>query len=265
MPWIYVWTSEIKSIYVWTTPVKEVYLWDTKIRPTTVDTPWIYWNGNLWLISFSEDWTTWHTIADKNIGATSTDITSSSSYWNYYQRWNNYWFIYWWSPTTSSSTVNASTYWPWNYYSNSTYRTVARWDSSANVNLWWQTTNTNVARRWPCPEWYHVPSTADLSPMFYSFWGLSANDFRQFFKIPQCWTREWSNATSYQYIWTRACVWTSFASVWEYWISARFLNVSGNNAPTTNAVVTSFAMPIRPFKNVAVQPDSSRTVLYQPS
>lgn len=38
MPWIYVWTSPIKSIYVWTTPVKEVYVWTTKVRPTVKTT-----------------------------------------------------------------------------------------------------------------------------------------------------------------------------------------------------------------------------------
>lgn len=31
--WLYVWTSEPKSIYLWTTPVKEVYLGTTKVRP----------------------------------------------------------------------------------------------------------------------------------------------------------------------------------------------------------------------------------------
>lgn len=37
--WIFIWTSEPKSIYVWTTPVKEVYVWTTKVRPTIIERP----------------------------------------------------------------------------------------------------------------------------------------------------------------------------------------------------------------------------------
>jgi len=235
-----------------------IYVW-----VTMVDTAWIYHNSWEWLISFSSDWTTWYTIADKNLWATSTDITSSDSYWNYYQRWNNYWFVYWWSPTTSSSTVNASTYWPWNYYSSSTFRTVNRWDSSNNTNLWWETTNTNAARRWPCEEWWHIPSSADSAIIRASFWGLSGSNFSQYFKIPLAWIRNWSDWT-YSYIWTRGCLWTSYSNVGEYWMSASLIFVNDSSISST-AYVPSFALPIRPFKNEPVQPDSSRTVLYQPS
>lgn len=116
-----------------------IYMWRDLIT-----TPWIYHNPTLWLISLSSDGSNWMTIADKNLGATNTDITNSDSYWNYYQWWNNYWFVYWWTPTTSSSTVNASTYWPWNYYSSDTFITrwssPYRWDTTDNWNLWWWVT-----------------------------------------------------------------------------------------------------------------------------
>ena len=236
---------------------------EKQVRPITpITTPWIYHNATLWLISMSSDGSTRYTIADKNLWATSTDITSTDSYGNYYQWWNNYWFVYWWTPTTSSSTVDASTYWPWNYYSSSTFRRVARWDSSNNTNLRWETTNTNVARRWPCPEWYHIPSAADSAIIVNIFWGLTASDFSQYFKIPLAWIMKWSDWT-YTDIWTRGCIWTSYAEVGEYWIGASLIDITSSVYSTS--FVTSFALSIRPFKNEAVQPDSSRTVLYQPS
>ena len=33
MPWVYIWTSPLKSAYVGTTPVKEIYVGTTKVRP----------------------------------------------------------------------------------------------------------------------------------------------------------------------------------------------------------------------------------------
>lgn len=48
---------------------------------------WIYINETLWLISLSEDWSNRITLSDKNLWATSNDISSSDSYWGYYNRW----------------------------------------------------------------------------------------------------------------------------------------------------------------------------------
>lgn len=48
---------------------------------------WIYINETLWLISLSEDWNNRITLSDKNLWATSNDISSSDSYWGYYNRW----------------------------------------------------------------------------------------------------------------------------------------------------------------------------------
>lgn len=115
---------------------------------TNVRSSWDYivkYNSSLWLISLSSDWwNTWTTIQDKNLWATEVytqwKTPSVSNCWNFYQFWNNYGF--WWSTlSTSSSTVNASAYWPWNYYSNNTYRTASTWDSSKNLNIWWWVTD----------------------------------------------------------------------------------------------------------------------------
>lgn len=103
----------------------------------------IYHNPTEWIISASSDWETWITIADKNLWATVVyndwDTLSAENCWWYYQWGNNYMFPFSWSVTTSSTRVNAGSYWPWNYYSSSTFITWNyNWDSSNNNNLrWW--------------------------------------------------------------------------------------------------------------------------------
>lgn len=108
----------------------------------------IFHNSTLWLISISSDWTTWITIADKNLWATTVynnwNTLSQDNCGNFYQRWNNYWFPFTWSITISSTLVDAGDYWPWNYYSSSTFITIStspyNWSSVKNTNLrWWDT------------------------------------------------------------------------------------------------------------------------------
>ena len=113
----------------------------------TLGSAWIFRDTVNWLISITGDWTTWYTISDKNLWASTVwstwDTLSEANCGKYYQRWNNYWFAWTWAITTSSTHVDASSYWPWNYYSSSTFITAswaASWDSSNNDNLWWLTT-----------------------------------------------------------------------------------------------------------------------------
>lgn len=131
------------------TPVVPDNNWTTLYDGSSIAT-WagVYYNSTLWLISVSWDWTTWYTIQDKNLWATtvynSWDTLSESNCGNYYQRWNNYWFPRTGSVTTSSTKVDASNYWPWNYYNSSIFITASampyNWDISDNWNLrWWVT------------------------------------------------------------------------------------------------------------------------------
>jgi len=106
---------------------------------------WIFWNQSKWLISITSDWTTWYTIQDKNLWATIVysdwDTLSESNCGKYYQWGNNYGFAWTWSVTTSRTQVNAQNYWPWNYYSSSTFITQNNdWSSVHNDNLWWWVT-----------------------------------------------------------------------------------------------------------------------------
>ena len=103
---------------------------------------WIFHNTTDWIISISADWVSRITIADKNLWATVVyndgDTLSESNCGKYYQHWNNYWFDWTWTVTTSSTKVDTTWYWPWNRYSDSTFIAVnGDWSSVYNSNLWW--------------------------------------------------------------------------------------------------------------------------------
>lgn len=117
----------------------------------TLWSAWIFWNQTDWLISITSNWTTGYTIMDKNLWATTVynngDTLTQANMWNKYQWWNNYWFPSTWNVTTSSTRVNAQNYWPWNYYSSSTFITVGYdWSSVQNDNLrWWVDWNVPIS------------------------------------------------------------------------------------------------------------------------
>ena len=114
---------------------------------------WVFYNASFWLISVSRDGTTWYTIQDKNLWATTVfnqwDTLTDANCWYFYQWGNNYWFPHSWTVTTSSTQVNAENYWPWNYYNSSTFITRTSspydWSNVRNDNLrWWVTWNVPV-------------------------------------------------------------------------------------------------------------------------
>ena len=117
--------------------------WTTLFDWSSIATgAWIFHNTTDGIISISADGTNWITIADKNLWATVVyndwDTLSESNAGWYFQHWNNYMFPFTWSVTTSSTKVDATDYWPWNYYSSSTFIAVTGdWSSVYNSNLWW--------------------------------------------------------------------------------------------------------------------------------
>ena len=126
---------------------------------------WIFHNATDWLISISSDWETRITIADKNVWATTVyndwDTLSEANCWNFFQRWNNYWFPRTWSVTTSATSIDLTNYWPWNYYSSSTFITASPLDSSNNKDLrWWETW---ITKKWNVIEVYQ--GTTKIRPV----------------------------------------------------------------------------------------------------
>lgn len=258
------------SIYVWTKELQKRYVL-VEVEPIT--TPWIYWNKSLGLISLSSNWTDWITIADKNLGATEvydwTSAPNQANSWNYYQRWNNNWFSFTWSISTSSSQVNASSYWPWNYYSSNTFITRSSspywWDSSNNDNLWWWITWTAISQKWPCAEWFHVPTNTEWDLLVNAWISLSARTswswtpFKALLKLPFAWYRDRSNSnTSSQ--WT---AWRYFSSIWYDSVYVRAFWFNSSTVNTALWAYRSYWYSIRPFKNIAVQPYEWWVALYE--
>ena len=251
--------------------VKQVYVGTTIARPTY--NPWIYWNKAKWLISISSDWKNWITIADKNVGAkvvyNDWDTLSQDNCWYYYQWGNNYGFPYTWTiSSTSTTAVNAGSYWPTNPYYSSTFIKSTNWDSSYNKNLWGITTNTLVARQWPCPTGFHVPicnGTNWFSDLIQRWVTLGAwtstgsNEIKKYLKMPFAWNRSYQ-AT----VWNQGSVWWYICSEWDSTRAYQvWYKITSTVWPNNSNRWTAYS--IRPFKNDPVVPDNSRTVLYQPS
>ena len=178
------------------------------------------------------------TIMDRNLWAIGTWAWSSAnlpSYWSYYQWWNNYWFANTWVITTSSTQTNANGNGPSNYYNSSVFitRTTSPygWDSTNNYNLWWWEGDTidsrwqwtDIARRGPCPAWYHVPSTLEWE---------KARDMWCQYKMNGDWctSDQFLSDLLLPYAWSRNSGSGDVANQWElwyYWSSSRY---SENNA-----------------------------------
>ena len=142
-------------------------------------------------------------MLDRNLWATSNDINSPTSYGQYFQWWNNYWFpSNTWAIKTTNKRTNVSSYKPssfsngiffnWEYWEWISYDTVDWvwenlwwwWTDSRENNFWIDTITSDSVkqRKWPCPEWYHVPS-------LWEWWQLLAywlEDFEWAIKDKKC-------------------------------------------------------------------------------
>lgn len=244
-----------------------VQIWPTSTPPTPVYTPWIYWDEANWLISASSDWTNWVTMADKNVWATQVrergDTITPSNGGNLYQWWNNYWFPMENATNTSWDTVDTTWYGPTNPYSSSTFILTYDndWSEPTNNNLRWNDTWTLEARQWPCPSWFHVPTELEREKVLWvGGWRIR---YPEFLKIPNVWylDREtWQYMQNYLIrLWTSQ-PWPSYdrltATLVELWTVewGRIWHYPRGEG-----------FPIRAFCNTVHVPDTTRTVLYQPS
>ena len=263
--------------------------WRTTIYAWTWNA-WIFHNSTLWLISISSDWNTRITIADKNVWATTVynnwDTLSQSNCWNYYQRWNNYWFPRTWAITISSTKADATNYWPWNYYSSSTFITASsspyNWDSSNNKDLrWWVTGVIKIwnvkeiyvwewiksyeAMRWPCPEGFHIPTYTErqtIKTAMGTWWEWNGAGqvmaLVTYLKMPLAWYRKYSSSNIF-----------SQSSEWRYWACTSYNDSNGRviRIQSSSISVSYYNKPnwysIRPFKDIPAVPDSTWTVEYQ--
>ena len=222
-------------------------------------------------ISYDEEsqtitvWWSWmkYTIQDRNVGATSTwtwNNKPASSRWKYFQWWNNYGIYYWdknfiyVNERLDVGDVNPSTYsWPIVLIENAdSYNPYVSTNGTWYQNLWWDYSAINdwVARRWPCPEWYHVPSMDEyeflhnLYPDYQSFsdnlyfppvWWLTNNKTKTSVSLFKDWQWKYASSTN----WGDANI--------------RYYSIHSNSVyhGLTQYIGKSNLLPVRCFQNYA--------------
>ena len=270
--------EDLTNLYDFSLPVNESF------------TLYAKWDNNFWTISISdpENPLSWFTIMDRNLWAKEPWLWENS-YWYSYQWWNNYWFLN--SSNIETTPILAERddkyennwyYWtqfittyygPYDYWSGSYFHDWLWWWSwdNENNNRWLDNiSETAVNRKWPCPEWWHIPSAWEWSKVLeyfnetynkdndthneLSFDGLHLSNstiywsnFQKYFQIPFAgYLYQWSNYAGKSY-------WN-----WYYWSSSVYYSNS-RSAYTfylTNGSIYSWYMynrtqwnSIRCFKN----------------
>ena len=202
-------SSDAENLFTWAINPYEWPAWITEVPN------WLCWDCKNIII---KDWN-WkgYTIMDRNLGATSNDISKCNSFtlwacskdvaWNYFQWWNNTPIS--WDATISTFDVqiDASMYWPDNinwYYWDETKNFILwtswnryDWSIIQNDKLWWLWVSQNdiknknnilVPNQWPCQKWYHVPKQEewqDLLKIYLTYKSISYSS----------WTYDWSSNT----------------------------------------------------------------------
>ena len=201
---------------------------------------WLPFNDlDLWVI-----WLTWIKIMDRNMWAETISqwiykddnwwkLESQDTWWLFYQRWNNYWFKYWANnkitniKNDTNKYINGINYWPNNYYYNSEFKIPETYIAENWENMWWgeNIMNDDSNRKWPCPKWYHIPTTYEFNTIFKIFknnapelcstiWIYKC--FNKIFKIP------YTNQLSYNSWKPTAWDWHDVWPNHEWWTHSYF-------------------------------------------
>ena len=194
--------------------------------------------------------------------------------WDYFQWWNNYGFkpnyaLGWWflngenvtSDYATDSDNHMSTYYRWIFVTSSPWFNDSR--ESDYYNLWWwsDSYNSDEDKQWPCPAWYHVPTSQewyaakgafyDDSSVIYGKSSSSSNrasEFRKTLKLPiagyidfQGWYLE-----NNPYDWMGA-----YRSATNDWAGSSELLHLGSSYADVYEFNVSYATSVRCFKNSA--------------
>ena len=273
---------------------------------------WFYRNSDRWLITIISSWDI-ATLQDKNLGATEVfDPTSQnvkdssiptyyflgkswrfwkcSQIWNLYQYWNNFpfdcttFFNSWYLYSDYTYETPSSTYtWENPYFSSGFYdwRYNNPW-----LDAWWWVTLTTLAQKWPCPDWYYIPSSWD----FWNF-NIMLNRFSynynstivfELLKIPYKynWVSNNSSRVYRDFFLSSSSKFTVFSYKQWYGVSSPYFQIGFNpvnSEGTFNFPYWSFFAgtlpipspsyfgvwlnPVRCFKNTPVLPDNTRVAL----
>jgi len=220
------------TLTIWVVNAANTSCWEWLwTPPTTTYATWIVYgcDGNIPIVTIYWEDGKWITIKAMNEWATviSFSWNDTNSFWNTYQRWNNYPF-----PSTADTTtpivscdtaISAEWYGPWSplwYYNSGTWIKESKRDSSDNRNLWWgswdeknlnwfrwfDTGNFEVinseGRQAMCPSGYHIPSIWERNTLVYLWWinydknqetnlftGRNLNDLNSNFNLNWEWTK----------------------------------------------------------------------------
>lgn len=189
------------------------------------------------------------TMMDRNLWATSNNINSEDSYGYYYQWWNNYWFN-WIDDKHSENKVELAEKWYFNdvFITNNSF-----WLINSNDNLWWNITNTEESRQWPCPEWWHIPTYEERKYVF----GHVEKENYKYLMIPW-WgyiKPDWKIYWRWSAISLRTSTTKKFERPWFYFSSSkdiRPLSINswiGVNEYNYNEDASTFGLNARCFKN----------------
>jgi len=273
------WATTLEARIKWDCYIKSIELISISTNPAMA--PWIYWNDSMlwWMLSMSDNWYQWISIADKNLWASSVYRSwtpRDSTAWYFYQWWNNYWHSHWWVDNPTDKLIwyaaDIPSHWPGNYFRYPAFSWVGQctWSKEYNYNLWWDTTDTSAWRQWPCDSWFHIPSVYEAMK-FRFYWrsliyrrqwhsGLSDDDL-----FAPTWYYEggdWSYRSTSTF-WRTS---TPFKQIdLSYGWEARGLSI-GDDSVGRERICNNSGVHIRPFANASYYPNASYwTPLYQAS
>lgn len=248
-----------------------------------------YTNGGYPIVMYGSDVYVWPTLSNNVLTFTQTQhlLDHSNSYTNIrvhkltltydttMQKVNNIWHPtplntysylavgrnyttpytpeYAWSPTTKQ------------YVDNRTYI------PSEGLVVW----DEKYANKWPCSEWFHVPTQSELHGVrriwvdIWAWTGSSGTWVSQYLLMPYTWVRRNSDG-SFTISWWNywSCTWELGRQLVYYilsWFKWWFNDTSNQDPALASSISSTYWFPIRPFKDDYVAPDNSWTVLYDGS
>ena len=205
-----------------------------------------------------------YTIQDRNVWATVTWAASTVpewSIWKLFQWWNNYW-IYRNDTNFSDTNVRVDVWIPvpssysWALYNvnkddNSPYSTTTTW----YYNLWWDYSAINDwnARRWPCDDWYHVPSRDEVQALV-GVWNIAkknnSSNISVDLMLPVYWTYQISGKNLSKFKTDQSKFWTTTMAT-NYKAYDFHFKANGTYNADTDINITQKLLNIRCFQNYA--------------
>lgn len=127
--------------------------------------------------------------------------------------------------------------------------------------VWWERDT-----QWPCPDWYHVPTTDEWKAVFNAWvalgqWsGSNGDSFRIKMKMPFAGYLSYYNATV-TYQGSNAYLWSSSPNLSSN-TQANYFGLVYGYVYTNRSDLRAEGFPVRPFKNIPAIPTSNWTTIY---